>query len=290
MPPSEAELAKGKRIAEVRIVGNRRISVEEIRTTIKWLKVGKAFNPRGMTRDVRELWEQAYFEDIEVDLTASDDEVKLRILVRERPSVKAIEFTGNQEIDEDDLTDVASEELEVGNIISHAAIRRAIQKLRDKYAEDGFFLTEASYEVLPRKDNQVVIKFTIREHEKVTVRRVTFIGNHTVPDEELRDLMLTGQSGMFSFGSGGPFRQDAFERDVLVISSHYYDKGFLSVQVAAPRVMLTPDRSGIDIVLSIDEGPRFRIRRMQVQEVDADGREIKPLNGRRNLREMIRAR
>jgi hypothetical protein len=39
------------------------------------------------------------------------------------------------------------------------------------------------------------------------------------------------------------------------MSSHYYDKGFLSVRVAAPRVMLTPDRSGIDIVLTIDEGP-----------------------------------
>ena len=290
LPPSEAELAKGKPIAEVRIVGNRRISVEQIRNTIKWLKVGKPFNPRGMTRDVRELWEQAYFEDIEVDLTSGDDEVKLRILVRERPSIKALEFSGNHELDDDDLSDVADEELEVGNIISHAAIRRAIQKIRDKYAEDGYFLTEAHYEVLPRKDNQVVIKFTIREHEKVTVRRITFIGNHGVPDEELRELMLTGQMGFFSFGSGGPFRQDAFERDVLIISSHYYDRGFLSVQVAAPRVMLTPDRSGIDIVLSIDEGPRFRIRRLQIQEVDEDGREIEPLNGRRNLREMIRAK
>jgi outer membrane protein insertion porin family len=291
LPPTEAELARGKRISEVQVVGNRRIADEEISSIVKWLRVGKAFNPRGMTRDVRELWDTGYFDDIEVDLTKKgEDEVELRILVRERPSVKAVEFSGQSVLDEDDLKEVAEKEIKIGSIISHTAIRRAVQKLRDKYAEEGHFLAEAHYEILPRKDNQVVVKFTIREHEKVTVRRVTFIGNHSISDEELRDLMLTGQMGLFSFGSGGPFRQDAFERDVLVISSHYYDNGFLSVQVAAPRVMLTPDRSGIDIVLTIDEGPRYKIRRLSVTEVDADGREIEPIGGRRKLREMIRAK
>ena len=290
LPPSEAEKAKGKRIREVRIAGNQRISKEEVRSYLKWLRPRKAFNPRGMTRDVRELWETSYFEDIEVNLDQKDDQVSLRILVRERPSIKEVVFRGNAAMDDDDLTELVTKDVKVGSIISHAAIRRAIQRIRDKYAEDGFFLAEAHYEVQPRKNNQVLVKFTIKEHEKVTVRRVTFIGNHSLPDEELRDLMLTGQQSFFSFGSGGPFRQDAFERDVLVLSSHYYDKGFLSVRVAAPRVMLTPDRSGIDIVLTIDEGPRYRIRRLSVLEVDEDGREVDPIGGRRNLREMIEAR
>jgi outer membrane protein insertion porin family len=243
-----------------------------------------------MTRDVRELWDQGFFEDIEVDLTQSHDEARLRILVKERPSVREITFSGNKEIDDEDLGELVGAEVKVGQIINHSAIRRAIQKIRDKYAEDGYFLAEAHYEVQPRKNNEVIVKFSIKEHEKVTVRRVTFIGNHSVPTEELRDLMITGATGFFSFGSGGPFRQDAFERDVLVISSHYYDKGFMSVRVAAPRVMLTPDRSGIDIVLTIDEGPRYRVRRLSVTEVDEDGREVEPLGGRQNLREMIRAR
>jgi outer membrane protein insertion porin family len=290
LPPTEAEEARGKRIADVRIVGNKRISNEQIRESLKWLREGKAFNPRGMTRDVRELWETQFFDDIEVDLTQTADEVDLRILVRERPSIKEVIFSGNKVLDDDDLSGIVASEVKTDSIINHPAIRRAIQKMRDKYAEEGHFLAEVHYEVLPRKDNQVVVRFKVREHEKVTVRRVTFIGNHSVSDEELRGLMLTGQLSFFSFGSGGPFRQDAFERDVLVISSHYYDHGFLSVQVAAPRVMLTPDRSGIEIVITIDEGPRYRIRRLSVVEVDADGREIEPLGGRRKLREMIRAR
>ena len=81
----------------------------------------------------------------------------------------------------------------------------------------------------------------------MTVRRITFIGNEHVSDAELRDTMQTGNGGFFSFGSGGPYRQDVFERDVLMLSALYYDKGYLSVQIGTPRVMLTPDREGIDI-------------------------------------------
>ncbi|HHH27847.1 MAG TPA: outer membrane protein assembly factor BamA, partial [Polyangiaceae bacterium] len=181
LPPTEAEKARGKRIEEVRIVGNRRIGKDEVGSYLKWLRKGKAFNPRGMTRDVRELWDTAYFEDIEVDLTQTTDTVRLRLLVRERPSIKEVKFEGNKELDDDDLTEIATKEVKVGSIISHAAIRRAVQKIRDKYAEEGYFLAEANYEVVPRKDNQVLIRFTVKEHEKVTVRRVTFIGNHSVP-------------------------------------------------------------------------------------------------------------
>jgi outer membrane protein insertion porin family len=81
-----------------------------------------------------------------------------------------------------------------------------------------------------------------------------------------------------------------FERDIAVLNALYYDKGYLAVRIDSPRVMLSTDREGIEITIPIEEGPRFRIRTMQVVERDADGREIEPLGGRRHLREMVRAK
>jgi outer membrane protein insertion porin family len=101
--------------------------------------------------------------------------------------------------------------------------------------------------------------------------------------------MFTGNAGFFAFGSGGPFRQDAFERDIAVVSALYYDRGFLSVSINTPRVMLTPDKSGIEVSVTIDEGPRYKIRQLRVYERGADGREAEPIDGRRNLRMMVRA-
>ena len=63
----------------------------------------------------------------------------------------------------------------------------------------------------------------------------------------------------------------------------------MNVQIGTPRVMLTPDREGIEITLVIHEGPRFKIRQLKIYERDNDGKEIEPLGGRRALRQLVRA-
>jgi outer membrane protein insertion porin family len=285
-PEDEAEQARGLTIATIRVAGNRRITSEDILAYLTE-KPGQTFSPEALTKDVRELWNSGFFDDIEVDLERETGGVSLRFLVRERPNISEIEFEGNTEIDSEDLTEAI--EVKANSIISYPAIQRSIQKIRDKYAEQGYFLAEASEEVLPLKNNEVKIKFKVTEHSRVSVRRVTFIGNDSVDDDELRAVMFTGNPGIFAFGSGGPFRQDAFERDMAVISALYYDRGYLQVSINTPRVMLTPDRNGVELSITIEEGPRYKIRRFRVFERDAEGKEVEPVGGRRKLRSLIRA-
>ena len=290
LPLTEAELARDLPVSQLAIRGNQRIPEEDIRAYLTHMRVGKPFSPEGMQKDVREMWKSLFFEDIQVELTRKDTECSIIVRIRERPSIKEIEFSGNKAIDNDDLTEALSVEVKIGSILSYSAVRRGVQKLRDKYAEEGFFLAEVDSEIVPGKGNTVTLKLNVREHEQVTVRRINFLGNHSVKESELRDLMITGHASFFDFGSGGAFRADAFERDVLVINALYYDRGFLGVQIATPRVNLTPDRTGIEITIPINEGPRFKIRSVRVYEVNADGKEIEPIGGKRSLRDMIRAR
>ena len=288
VPPSEAELAEGLPIQSIDVAGNRRVTAEDVRTYLKQ-RVGSPFSAGVLTDDVRELYSSGFFDDIEVDLERRDDGVHLRFLVRERPSIAKLTFEGNHEIDNDDLKEGI--EIKEATVISQPAIRRSIQKIRDLYAEKGFFLAEVESSVLPLPaEGEVELKFKIVEHDQVSVRRITFIGNENISTEELKSLMFTGNAGFFAFGSGGPFRQDAFERDVAVISALYYDRGFLTVSIGTPRIMLTPDRSGIEVSITIDEGPRYRIRQLRVYERGAEGREVEPIDGRRNLRMMVRAK
>ncbi|MCA9597540.1 MAG: outer membrane protein assembly factor BamA [Myxococcales bacterium] len=287
LPATDADKARGATIVRIDVVGNQRVTKSDILTYLRE-RVGTAFAPETLSQDVRELWNSGYFDDIVVELDRGDDGVGLRFVVRERPSIGQVVFTGNDEIDSDDLLEAI--EVKDGTILSYPAVQRSVQKIRDMYAEKGFFLAEVKSEVIPQKNNEVVIRFNIKEEAQVSVRRITFIGNHSISDDELREVMFTGNAGFFAFGSGGPFRQDAFERDIAVISALYYDRGFLSVQISTPRVMLTPDKSGIEVSLTIDEGPRYRIRQLRVYERGVEGTEVEPINGRRNLRNMVRAK
>jgi outer membrane protein insertion porin family len=286
IPPTEAEKAEGSPIVQIDISGNRRVARDDIVTYLRE-KPGATFRAEALTSDVRALWDSGFFDDIEVDLTRGDHGVTLRFLVRERPNIKAVEFDGNDEIEDDKLQEAV--EIKANTILSVPAVRRSVQKVKDAYAEKGYFLADVEFAIEPQRDNEVIVRFTVTEHQPVTVRRITFIGNYSVPDSELREVMQTGQGSIFSFGSGGPYRQDAFERDVLMINALYYDKGYMSVQIGTPRVMLTPDREGIEITLVIHEGPRFKIRQLKIMERDNEGKEVEPLGGRRALRQLIHA-
>ncbi len=285
LPATEAEKAEGQPIASIEIVGNRRVGREDVMSYLR-MKPGHLFKVENLTADVRALWDSGFFEDIQVDLTLKDKGAALRFIVRERPNIKEVIYDGNDELDNDKLNEVV--EVKPNTILSIPAVRRSVQKIKDAYSEKGYFLADVDFTVTPSRDNEVSIKFKIVEHEPVTVRRITFVGNDHVADAELRDTMQTGNGGFFSFGSGGPYKQDVFERDVLMLSALYYDKGYLSVQIGTPRVMLTPDRQGIDISISIHEGPRYKIRQLRIYERDNEGKEVEPLGGRRALRLMLK--
>lgn len=282
----EVEAARNQPIVAIEVAGNRRVSAQDVLAYLRE-RPGQAFSPEALAQDVRELWAAGFFDDVEVDMERGDAGVTLRFIVRERPNVKSIEFEGLEELDAEDLEEAI--ELKKDTILSQAAIARSIQKIRDMYAEKGYFLAEASSEVVTQKNNEVIVRFKVTEHAAVSVKRITLIGNDSIPSEELRAVMFTGQSSILNFGSGGPFRQDAFERDVAVINAMYYDRGYLTVQIHTPRVMLTPDRSGIELSISITEGPRFKVRQFRILERGADGREVPPIGGRRKLRNMVRA-
>ena len=216
--------------------------------------------------------------------TRNDGGVVLRFVVRERPNIKAIELRGQRRDRQRQAERGGRGQAE------HHPERpgRAPQRPEDPRHVRGEGL-------LPRRrrrtrscrsaNNEVIVKFKITEHEPVTVRRITFIGNEHVADDELRDVMLTGNGGFFSFGSGGPFRQDVFERDVLVLSALYYDRGYLCVQIGTPRVMLTPDREGIEITHRRSTRARAtRSASCASTSGTTTGNEIEPLGGRRALR------
>jgi outer membrane protein insertion porin family len=60
--------------------------------------------------------------------------------VRERPNIKAIEYSGNEEIENDKLNEAV--EIKPNTILSVPAVRRSVQKIKDAYAEKGYFLAD----------------------------------------------------------------------------------------------------------------------------------------------------
>ena len=280
-------ICEGRRISRIEIKGQGRVSADDIRSTLK-LKEGAPCADPEVTRDAQALWDLGYFRDVRVrgDVDATSNDIALVFEVQERPAVGEIVYSGNDAIEQSDIE--AKVTLKVGGILSVPEVRSQVDKIRDLYAEKGYFLAKIRFELHDRPNNEVQVKFVIEEGAEVSVRSIHFTGNDHLSDSELRGVIQTSQTNIFSFiSSSNKYKRDAFDEDVNRLHALYYDYGYLTVELREPRIELTSDRHYIDITIPIKEGPRFRVGRVRVIELDEQGNEIEPLEGRKRLRESV---
>ncbi len=288
--PSVPEtICQGRRISHIDVKGQGRVSGDDIRATIK-LKEGLPCTDGEVSRDAQAIWDLGYFRDVRVEGEPHDEgaqrDIALHFIVDERPAIGEIKYVGNDALDTSDITEKVT--LKAGAILSIPEVKTQVQKIKDFYGEKGFFLAEVHYELKEKPNNEVEVSFVISEGAEVSVRRIHFVGNDKMSDHELHSIMQTSQMNVFSFvSSGDRYKREIFDDDVNRLHALYYDHGYLTVEMGEPRIELTPDRRYIDVTIPIKEGPRFKVSRVRVMEVDEQGKEIEPLPGRKKLREGV---
>lgn len=272
LAPGASERFEGSRIASIDVQGNRRVEAESVLRQVR-LKPGEALDMEALSEDVRRVWRLGYFEDVKVDAIFDDrGEVALVFVVEEKPAIASVRFEGNDELSEDDIKEVLN--LKRFQILDVSRVKANAEKIRELYLEKGFYLAEVDYEIQPDEqyEDQAHVVFQIREYAKIRVKRITFLGNEAIPDEELAKIMSTRPGDWFSFlTSFGNFKEEAFEADLQRLKAYYYDKGYVQVDVGVPTIRLSRDKRFLYITVSIDEGPRFK-----VGEVDLQGDFISP--------------
>jgi len=283
--PAQNKAFEKPRIIRVDVEGNKRVAAEDIRAAVS-SREGGFYDTAIIAADVRSLYDLGYFDDIRVDRQDDAGGVVITFIVDEKPAISEVVLDGYDEVDEDDILEVM--DIEENSILSVPKIKKNVQKIQDLYAEEGHFLAEVTYEIEEEEEHSVKLIFNIKEHAQVEVRRINFVGNRALSDEEIMAVMQTQTPGFFSIlTDSGTFRKDMFEQDVTLVTALYWDYGYLQVRIGEPRVELSADKRYIYISIPVQEGPRFRVGRIKVVEHDRDGNEVKLLKGRRYVRELV---
>jgi outer membrane protein assembly factor BamA len=84
-----------------------------------------------------------------------------------------------------------------------------------------------------------------------------FDGNHGLSDDDVRSALTGARDGV-------RVRRDQFDRGILMLTSAYYDRGYIFVEASVEG---TPDAA----VVHIAEGDRYRVASVDVFELDSAG-------------------
>jgi outer membrane protein insertion porin family len=250
--PGELQF-EGREVAKpIRFRGNRKAEDEAIRNALT-TQPGDKLSAEKLRDDLKAVWKLGYFEDVQVEAAEDNGKVALTFVLKEKPSIRKIYVAGNSEVGLDKINEVL--DLKKDTILDPAKIKRNVEKIRDLYVEKGFYLADVSSDVQRKEASKVDIYFIVDEHAKVEVRQVRFLGNAHVKDSELKGAMGTQEGGWLSFlTSSGTYREDAFDRDLLLLTAFYYDKGYINVKLGKPEIELSADKRYLYISIPIDEG------------------------------------
>lgn len=233
------------------------------------LTQGKEITADDIQNAIKNLWSLHLFSDIEI---LQDKEVAggiyLTIRVKEYSRLEKIELLGNKKIKKDEI----DKQLDFyrGMVVSSYQINKARKKIKKLYAEKGYLLAEVTPETYDSEsEGKVILRFNIKEGNKVQVKKINFLGNENVSDGKLRKQMKETKEDRW--WRGADFDRKKFEEDLEKVVEHYRNEGFRDAEILDDSVYYDESRKDLFIDITVREGERYYIG-----EISFEGNKLYP--------------
>jgi outer membrane protein insertion porin family len=270
---------QSQNIDQIRVIGNRRIPKETILARL-FTHPGDAYDRISIERDFNSLWNTGYFEDLRIEREDTEKGIILNIFVRERPSIREINYKGNSSVSTSDILDRFKKEkvgLSVEGQYDATRVKRAETVLKDILAEHGHQFATIKTDVKTIPPASVQINFSIKEGPTVKVGQIHFAGNEHLSNiylrrsmKELRPIGIP-YSVILENLFARTFDASKLDIDSERVRQAYRDKGYANTAIETPRTQIRdegglnwftfrPNRGKrIDILMPIEEGARYRL-------------------------------
>lgn len=271
--------AQSSVVSEIRVIGNRRIPKETILARM-FTKIGDPYDPQTVERDFNSLWNTGYFENVQIDREDGPKGVILTVIVRERPTIREIKYTGLNAVSESDVLErfkKAKVPLTVESQYDPTKIKRAETVLKQLLGEHGHQFATIRTEVKTIPPASVSVNFIIKEGPTVKVGHIRFEGNKKVSSRVLRASMRNlrpigiPHSIILENLFARTYDESKLEEDTERVRRALQDRGYFRASVDQPlthirnqggiSIFTLRPRKGkvIDITMPIQEGERYRL-------------------------------
>jgi outer membrane protein insertion porin family len=264
------KIFKREKVIEVQVKGNERIEDDAIKKAIK-TKAGDNFVMNNIAKDLKAVYALGYFDDVRVESEKRADGRIVVFRVKEKPIIRAISVTGNKEVfDDDEIMETL--DIRTGSVLNLIKVKRNVDRIQELYNEKNYHNASVSYKIYEREQRKVDLEFVVVEGEKIQINKITFQGNKSFSDDDLKDQMMTKEKGFFSFiTNSGELNKEDLSRDSARIANYYHNNGFIRARVGEPQIEYKENY--IEVTIKVDEGPRFK-----VGKVDIAGDLVQPKN------------
>lgn len=248
-------------IKDIRVDGLQRLSEGTVFNYIP-LRVGDEMSDKDAKSIIRALYKSKYFSDVSVSQQAGT----LIITVSERPAISKIEFTGNRDLDSEDLLKSLRQiGFAEGQVYQQAMLERVELELQRQYFSRGKYGVSISSDVSQLPDNRVEILITMEEGIVATIGDINIVGNTSFEEEELlAEFESTTGSIISIITRDNQYSRQKLSADLETLRSFYLDRGYVDFVVESTQVSITDDKKQMFITINVSEGERYQIKEVRL--------------------------
>ena len=248
----------GEVIRAIEVRGNQRIEADTIRSYML-LQPGDRYDTDRQDRSLRTLFATGLFRDVQI----GRDGDRVVVTVVENPIVNQVVFEGNRKISDDNLREAA--QLKPRSVYTDAAAQNDRTRLLELYARRGRFATRIEPKVIDRGSDRVDVVYEITEGDTALISRINFVGNDSFSDSRLKEVVSSREEAWYRpFSSSDTYEPERLNFDRELIRRYYQRQGFADAEVTSSTAELAPDRSGFFVTYTINEGPRYRVGKVEI--------------------------
>ncbi len=246
-------------ISKISVEGNK-IADPTLIVNVSGLQVGNPLEPEAIEKAIRQIYNLGLFSDVKISGTQSPQGVDLTIRVQEYPRIVQIEIDGNRKFKDQDLKDKIS--LAEGKLASPHEVQESANKLKAFYNEKGYFLAQVETQAEPNSAGDLVLKFMIKEGEKVKVRGIEIVGNRLYSDGKIKKQMKTKPKGLLRSGN---FEEPKYQEDKDRIIDFYKKEGYLDAAIVSDSLWYSSNKKNMYIRLTLSEGDRYQFGKAEFE-------------------------
>lgn len=245
-------------IESIRVEGNERIEADTVRSYMT-VHPGDPFDPRAIDASLKSLFATGLFADVVI----SREGQTLVVRVLENPIINRVAFEGNDALSEDTLK--AEVQLQPRMVYTRTRVQSDVQRLIEVYRRNGRFAATIEPKVIQLPQNRIDLVFEIDEGPKTGIEKISFIGNETFSDSELRDVIATKESAFWRiFSTADTYDPDRLTFDRELLRRFYLAHGYADFRVVSAVAELATDRKNFYVTFTVAEGKRYRVGAVNV--------------------------
>ena len=241
-------------IGTISVQGNAATDTTRILRTFE-VPSGAKYSLDLVRRGQRKLFALGLFRDIQVLKNEHDGVVDLTIVVKERPRLGKIAFSGNKKREDVDLEKKLF--LKTGEAFSRTLLATQVDSLVDYYRSEGWPRTRITVKSDTLVDKNIVnLLFAIEEGEKLRITQVVLEGARAFPEKKILKAMKTHPKGFFG---GGDLKDEAFPEDREKLESYYHNHGYRDAKVDSFSLRPGKTAKELTLVVHMNEGRAYQL-------------------------------